>query len=597
MYNFAGLHVFSGSISDVVSLVGKRITQKKHAYVCVTGAHGVYEAQRSVEVMVAHTSADLVVPDGMPLVWIGKALGHKNTQRIYGPDLMLALCEVAEANRWKILFYGTTKITLAQLAEQLYNRFPNLAIVGLLAPPFHGLSPEEDAAFIQKINFAKPHIIFVGMSTPIQELWMNSHIDKLSANVLIGVGAAFDFVAGTKKQAPRWIQRVGLEWAYRVTHEPKRLIGRYIRIGWSLLLLIVKRGCSRFFGKRFRKYVIRFIALLILTIMLFCAIELTARIATDRGWVSYFRPIRIQSLMQQSGKIEDWRLTHMMKDDQFVLDPRLFWKPKKNTWRFNADGYIGTVGLSEIDSVHKIDGCVVLALGDSNTQGIETNSWPEELDKLFLAQHLQGRVMNAGVAGYTSMQGQQKFKEEIDRIHPTVIFISFGWNDVTPSMGVPDSEFLEYYSPIPEALSKLRLFLIFKNWKTVDFLNTPYRPRVSIEQYLNNIQNIILESEKRGIKVVLLTRSYNSSHVDGWRPLEPNKGGWRMRVPLYNEVIRRLAALHKLPLLDLQKITEFTPEVFIDDSHFSSAENLDVALETLDLIQSEKLCGSKIDIR
>ncbi|MBP9814104.1 hypothetical protein KBC80_02820, partial [Candidatus Woesebacteria bacterium] len=342
---------------------------------------------------------------------------------------------------------------------------------------------------------------------------------------------------------------------------------------------------------------LKYIGVLIITTgIMLCAVEFTARMITDKGWVSYFQPIHVQRLIRPSQQSEDWRLTHMMRDEQFVPDARLLWKPKKGDWRFNKDGYIGRVGLAEVDMSHASNACVILALGDSNTQGIENNSWPEELDKLLLSRGMNSRVINAGVAGYTSMQGQQKLNEVIDRIRPTVLFISFGWNDAAPSMGIPDNEFVNHYSPIFEILSKSRLFLIFKNWYTVDPLSAPYVPRVSARKYLENVQNMISESEKRDTKVVLVTRPYNATHLEGWRGLDLNKGGWRMSVPLYNEVIRDLAHKHNLSLFDLQKTTEFLPSRFIDDSHFSSAEYLDVALEAFELIQTDALCGIKLGV-
>jgi len=596
MYTVANLSIFSGSIKEVVHRIGMWVVEKKHTYICVTGAHGIVEAQRYSSVMTAHREAGMVVPDGMPLVWVGKALGHKGTQRIYGPDLMMEICKEAQAQGWRVFLYGTTKETLGKLKNNLLRLYPKLNVSGVYAPPFGALTQKEQHAVIKHINETHAQIVFVGLSTPNQELWMQSITSRLHANVLIGVGAAFDFIADTKKQAPRWMQRSGLEWAYRVACEPKRLIGRYASIGIYLVLCAAKALYKRISANNVGKRIIWSSGVMFLTIGLFCLIEFGARVVTDQGWVPYFHPINIQSLVRPSQKKEDWRLTHMMKDEQFVSDRHLFWKPKKNSWRFNADGYIGSVGLTEVYVANKAKGCIVFALGDSNTQGIERNSWPEELDKLLQAKGTQNRALNAGVAGYTSMQGYQKFKEEIDRIEPAIIFISFGWNDVAPSMGVPDSEFKAYYSPLSELLSRLRLFLIFKNWKTVDPLNSPYTPRVSLKQYEENVEAMILESKRRGIKAVLLTRPYNSAHVENWRTLEPNEGGWRMQVPLYNDIVRQLAKTHMVPLLDLQKMTNDTPERFIDDSHFTAAEHLNVALEAQELIRKEALCGVGHDI-
>ena len=228
MFTFAGLSIFSGSIKDVIKRVQFWRQQNKSAYICVTGAHGIVEAKRDKRVLISHTASDLVVPDGMPLVWVGRAMGQKDTKRIYGPDLCISLCEEAERRGWKILFYGTTEQTLTRLVHSLKERFPKLLIVGSIAPPFRSLTKVEDMQYIKAINKAKPDVVFLGLSTPKQELWMHDHLGKIHNAVLVGVGAAFDFIAGTKKQAPQWMRVIGLEWLYRFGQEPKRLAKRYV---------------------------------------------------------------------------------------------------------------------------------------------------------------------------------------------------------------------------------------------------------------------------------------------------------------------------------------------------------------------------------
>ncbi len=225
--NMFGLKFFSGSISGVVQQIAGWISRKEHAYICVTGAHGVVESRRNPLVFRAHAEAALVVPDGMPLVWISRWLGFPKTQRIYGPDLFIASCDEAQKKRWRIYLYGTTQETLTALTMHLHLRFPRLIICGAYAPPFRQLTPEEDKHITERIRTAKPHVVFVGLSTPKQEMWMHAHIHMAHANVYIGVGAAFDFVAGTRRQAPRWVQRSGFEWLFRLLQEPRRLWYRY----------------------------------------------------------------------------------------------------------------------------------------------------------------------------------------------------------------------------------------------------------------------------------------------------------------------------------------------------------------------------------
>lgn len=228
MFTFSDIGIFTGSIHDVVTIVSLWIQQKKRSYICVTGAHGVVESSRNEDVLQAHQQAGLVVPDGMPLVWGARLAGYKESSRIYGPDLMIALCLQAEKQRWPIFLYGTTPKTLQRLQVALRKRFPLLKIVGAISPPFGGISASKDRHITQTINRLHPHIVFVGLSTPKQELWMAQHRKLLNAHVLIGVGAAFDFIAGTKKQAPVWMRRSGLEWLFRLTQEPRRLGKRYI---------------------------------------------------------------------------------------------------------------------------------------------------------------------------------------------------------------------------------------------------------------------------------------------------------------------------------------------------------------------------------
>lgn len=227
MYQIFGLKFFSGSLEQVVDMIKQWIHQKRPRYVCVTGVHGVVESDNSRQVLQAHKDAGLVVPDGMPLVWIGKAMGHDKTERIYGPDLFLALCRRAQEETWKVFLYGCTTPVLVALSRSLRKKFPKLVIAGSYAPPFRTLTEKESKEVVNAINISGAHIVFVGLSTPKQELWMQNFSRKLHANILVGVGAAFDFIAGTKKQAPRWIQRSGFEWLFRLYQEPFRLWHRY----------------------------------------------------------------------------------------------------------------------------------------------------------------------------------------------------------------------------------------------------------------------------------------------------------------------------------------------------------------------------------
>lgn len=199
------------------------------------------ESQRNPAIRKIHNSAGLVTPDGMPLVWLSRLNGYPYVERVYGPDLMAAVCSHSIEKGYRHFFYGGTGVLAERLVESLSQRFPGLQVAGTHSPPFGSLSVEEDRNIVSLINDANPDIIWVGLSTPKQEIWMSEHIDQLGDCILIGVGAAFDFLAGTKKQAPSWMQRTGLEWFFRLCTEPKRLWKRYLINNPYFLLLVISQ--------------------------------------------------------------------------------------------------------------------------------------------------------------------------------------------------------------------------------------------------------------------------------------------------------------------------------------------------------------------
>jgi len=206
------------------------IARRGRGYVCVAAVHTVMVCQEDPELRDAVVGADLTVPDGQPLVWAMNALGHDLSHRVYGPDLMERACERAARTGVRMYLYGgRNQGALVQLALNLRQRYPGLQIVGGYAPPFRELSDEEEAAVADEISQSKADIVWVGIGVPKQEKWMARMRPRLDAPVLIGVGAAFDFHAGLVPQAPQWMQRVGLEWAFRLYQEPRRLWKRYAR--------------------------------------------------------------------------------------------------------------------------------------------------------------------------------------------------------------------------------------------------------------------------------------------------------------------------------------------------------------------------------
>jgi N-acetylglucosaminyldiphosphoundecaprenol N-acetyl-beta-D-mannosaminyltransferase len=195
------------------------------------------ECRRDPRLRRIHNEAGMVTPDGMPLVWFSRVSGQGRMERVCGRDLMRTLTAVSAQHGYRQFYYGGAEGLAETLKQRLTTSYPGLEVVGTFCPPFRELTPEEDDAIVHAINASKPDILWVGLSTPKQERWMARHIGRIDAPVMIGVGAAFDFLAGTKRQAPRWMQRNGLEWLFRLCLEPRRLWRRYAYIVPGFLLL------------------------------------------------------------------------------------------------------------------------------------------------------------------------------------------------------------------------------------------------------------------------------------------------------------------------------------------------------------------------
>src|SRR5690554_3635600 len=227
--NVLGVRVDAIDMSAALRFFDEAIGANDRTYVCVTGVHGVMESQRDPHLRAIHNRAGLVTPDGMPLVWLGKLQGASRMDRVYGPDLLLEVCARSVEQGYRHFFFGGAEGVAEQLAQRLQGRFPGLQVVGHYTPPFRQLTQEEEADLERVVAAAKPDIMWVGLSTPKQERFMSRMVGRLEVPVMVGVGAAFDFHAGRKRQAPRWMQRSGLEWFFRMVTEPRRLAGRYMR--------------------------------------------------------------------------------------------------------------------------------------------------------------------------------------------------------------------------------------------------------------------------------------------------------------------------------------------------------------------------------
>jgi N-acetylglucosaminyldiphosphoundecaprenol N-acetyl-beta-D-mannosaminyltransferase len=215
---------------EVLDWMDALIAADGRAYVTAAAVNLVMSAREQPATLTATLGATLAVPDGQPLVWALRALGHQRATRIYGPDLMASFCERAARVGTPIYLYGgRSPDALGLLERRLGERFPGLRIVGGQSPPFRELTAEEEDQVVADIDASKAAVVWVGTGQPKQELWMARMRPRLQAPVLVGVGAAFDFHAGLVPQAPAWMQRNGLEWTYRLAREPRRLWRRYAR--------------------------------------------------------------------------------------------------------------------------------------------------------------------------------------------------------------------------------------------------------------------------------------------------------------------------------------------------------------------------------
>jgi N-acetylglucosaminyldiphosphoundecaprenol N-acetyl-beta-D-mannosaminyltransferase len=216
----------------------------ERGYVCVTGVHGIIEAQADEQFRNILNSSFLTTPDGMPTVWLGRFHGFKHMARVYGPDFMLALCERSLAGGYRHFLYGGKPGVAEELGRELTRRFPGLRIVGTYTPPFRPLNDSEESALIAQLEASKPDVLWCGLSTPKQERFMAEYYQKLPVKLMVGVGAAFDLLSGNLSEAPEWMKNTGLQWLYRLIKEPRRLWRRYLfnnpKFAWLTLLQLTR---------------------------------------------------------------------------------------------------------------------------------------------------------------------------------------------------------------------------------------------------------------------------------------------------------------------------------------------------------------------
>ena len=242
--NILGAGISVINLRTALAAIAAAVRDRRKGYICVTGVHGVMEAQNDPAFRKILNGAFLCTPDGMPMVWMGWLRGHREMSRVYGPDLMLEVCAWSETSGCRHFFFGGAPGVVEQLREKLTARFPHLQVVGGYTPPFRPLNVEEAKQLQEMVRAAQPDILWVGLSTPKQEKFMAEFLPRLDATLMIGVGAAFDFHSGRVKQAPRWMQRTGLEWFYRLCQEPGRLAKRYLRNNPLFALKVIGQLCG-----------------------------------------------------------------------------------------------------------------------------------------------------------------------------------------------------------------------------------------------------------------------------------------------------------------------------------------------------------------
>jgi N-acetylglucosaminyldiphosphoundecaprenol N-acetyl-beta-D-mannosaminyltransferase len=237
-----GIPIALTDYAGAIDVMEGMIAQRRRGYVCAVAVHALMAARHDLELREALLGSTLAVPDGRPLVWALGALGERLPDRVYGPELMSRHCSrSAERGHRLWLYGGSSPEALDTLIDALRKRHPAIEIAGGHSPPHRPLAPAEEEEIAARINADRPDVVWVGIGVPKQEKWMARMRPALEAPVLVGVGAAFDFLAGLKRQAPAWMQRHGLEWAFRLSQEPRRLLPRYLRYNPAFVAAFVRQ--------------------------------------------------------------------------------------------------------------------------------------------------------------------------------------------------------------------------------------------------------------------------------------------------------------------------------------------------------------------
>ena len=228
--NVLGVRVSAVDLRSAVSLSDQWITSAGgHGYICATGVHGVMEAHADSEIRRVLNRALINVPDGMPMSWVGHLQGFRGMDRVFGPDLMMAICRLSVERGYRNFLYGGKPGVAAHLSEILRRKIPGLQVVGTYTPPFRSLTSDEEKEVLAQVRESRPHILWVGLSTPKQERFMAQYVDYFQVPLMVGVGAAFDFHTGAIRDCSSWVKSAGLQWLHRLVQDPGRLWKRYLR--------------------------------------------------------------------------------------------------------------------------------------------------------------------------------------------------------------------------------------------------------------------------------------------------------------------------------------------------------------------------------
>lgn len=238
-FDVLGVELNAVDLATSIQTTQRWIELDEPQYICFCNVHTIISCQNDPTYKKVIHGAGLVVPDGMPLVWIGRQRGFHQIERVYGPDFLLKMCQISQDFGYRHFFYGGAPGIAEVLSKKLQHRFPRLQVVGTHSPPYRSFTREEDENVARLINYVSPNIIWVGLGSPKQDYWAFNHVGRLNHAVILPVGAAFDFLSGRIPQAPQWMRKSGLEWLFRLASEPKRLWKRYLIENPLFVLMLI----------------------------------------------------------------------------------------------------------------------------------------------------------------------------------------------------------------------------------------------------------------------------------------------------------------------------------------------------------------------